>query len=355
MSTTRSPAPPATRTTSTPGPPATASAATSPSTTRPPTPSTPPPGSRRPAIPATRPTDANWDQGVFNHTQVFPLVGVHNTQPCAACHKNGVYAGTPRDCFGCHKPQYDATTNPKHSAAGFPTTCETCHKATDANWDQGVFNHTQVFPLVGVHNTQPCAACHKNGIYAGTPRDCFGCHKPQYDATTNPKHSAAGFPTTCDTCHKATDASWNQGVFNHTQVFPLVGVHDTQPCAACHKNGVYAGTPRDCYGCHKPQYDATTNPKHSAAGFPTTCETCHKATDASWNQGKFTHAAFPITSGPHANRACADCHTNPTNFTVFTCTNCHGRAETDGHHRGVAGYRYESVACYSCHPTGRSN
>ncbi len=300
-------------------------------------------------------TDANWNQGVFNHTQVFALVGVHNTQPCAACHKNNVYAGTPRDCFGCHKPQYDATTDPKHSSAGFPTTCEPCHKATDARWDQGVFNHTLVFPLLGVHNAQPCAACHKNGVYRGTPRDCYGCHKPQYDATTDPKHTAAGFSTTCDTCHKATDASWDQGRFNHASVFALVGVHSTQPCAACHKNNVYRGTPRDCFGCHKPQYDATTNPKHSTVGFPTTCETCHKATDGSWDQGTFNHTWFPIKSGPHANRACVDCHTNPSNYTVFTCTNCHGRSETDGHHRGVAGYRYDSVACYSCHPNGRSN
>ncbi len=40
---------------------------------------------------------------------------------------------------------------------------------------------------------------------------------------------------------------------------------------------------------------------------------------------------------------------------VFTCTNCHGRAETDDEHRGVGGYRYESVACYSCHPNGRAD
>jgi hypothetical protein len=41
-------------------------------------------------------------------------------------------------------------------------------------------------------------------------------------------------------------------------------------------------------------------------------------------------------------------------YTVFSCvTGCHSRASTDSHHSGVNGYRYDSAACYSCHPTGR--
>ncbi len=373
-------------------------------------------------------TDTAWTQGVFNHATVFPLVGVHATQACASCHKGGVYKGTPRDCAGCHLAQYQATKDPNHAAAGFPTTCETCHKATDTSWGQGQFNHATVFPLVGVHATQACASCHKNGVYKGTPRDCAGCHQAQYQAATNPNHIAAGFastceschratdatwqqgtyahttwpllglhaaqactachrslvfkglpsacsschmaqyqattnpnhvqagfPTTCETCHKASDTSWQQGTFNHATVFPLVGVHATQPCVACHKNGVYSGTPRDCAGCHLPQYQATTNPNHQAAGFPTTCETCHRATDTSWQQGTFNHTWFPITSGKHAGNPCSACHTSPSNFAVFTCITCHGRTQTDSHHRGVSGYRYDSLACYACHPQGRGD
>jgi hypothetical protein len=301
-------------------------------------------------------TDASWNQGVFNHATAFPLVGVHTAQPCGACHKNNVYRGTARDCYGCHKAKYDLTTNPKHVAAGFPTTCETCHKATDASWNQGVFNHATVFPLVGVHTAQPCAACHKNNVYRGTARDCYGCHKPNYDQTTNPKHVSAGFPTTCETCHKATDASWNQGVFNHSSFFPLVGVHVTQPCAACHPNNRFAGTPTTCAGCHLAKYNATTNPNHIAAGFPTTCNTCHRPTDTSWNQGTFNHTWFPITSGAHTGLQCAQCHTAPSNFAVFSCTTggCHPQSQTNSKHQGVSGYAYSSPACYSCHPNGRA-
>ncbi len=297
-------------------------------------------------------TDTSWGQGTFNHAAVFPLQGRHATAACASCHINGVYGGTPRTCVGCHLSKYQATTNPNHQAAGFPTTCETCHKATDTSWGQGTFNHAAVFPLQGRHATAACASCHINGVYGGTPRTCVGCHLSKYQATTNPNHQAAGFPTTCETCHKATDTSWGQGTFNHAAVFPLQGRHATAACAACHVNGVYGGTPRTCVGCHLAKYQATTNPNHQAAGFPTTCETCHKATDTSWGQGTFNHTWFPIVTGKHAGNPCSACHTNPSNYAIFTCVTCHTRAKMDSEHRGRPGYVYDSNACYGCHPQG---
>ena len=301
-----------------------------------------------------RASDATWQQGTFDHTALFPLVGVHATQPCAACHVNNVFPGTPTDCYSCHKTRYQQTTNPNHVAAGFPTACQNCHKASDASWQQGVFNHSTFYPLLGVHATQPCAACHVNNVYKGTPTDCYSCHKTPYQQTTNPNHVAAGFPTTCQNCHKASDASWQQGVFNHSTFYPLLGVHATQPCAACHVNNVFSGTPTDCYSCHKTRYQQTTNPNHVAAGFPTTCQNCHKASDASWQQGVFNHIWFPITSGAHAGNPCSACHTNPLNFVQFTCVTCHDKGTTDSHHTGVSGYVYSSPACYACHPTGRA-
>jgi hypothetical protein len=50
-----------------------------------------------------------------------------------------------------------------------------------------------------------------------------------------------------------------------------------------------------------------------------------------------------------------ECHTDPNNYKVFTCTTCHARATTDAKHAGRAGYRYDSAACYSCHPTGKGD
>ena len=302
-----------------------------------------------------RATDTGWAGGGFNHASTFPLLGLHATLACASCHKNGVYKGTPRDCVGCHLADYQKTTNPNHAASGFATTCETCHRATDTSWKGGGFSHSNTFPLVGLHATQACATCHKNGVYAGTPRDCVGCHLADYQRTTNPNHGAAGFPTTCDGCHNPSATSFAGAVFNHSSVFALVGLHATQACATCHKSGVYRGTPRDCAGCHLANYQGTTNPNHSAAGFPTTCDTCHRATDTTWNQGQFAHTAFPITSGRHVGLTCATCHTTPNVFAAFSCVAaCHARATTDSHHSGRSGYRYDSAACYSCHPNGRA-
>ncbi len=298
-------------------------------------------------------TDTSWDQFVFNHSS-FTLAGVHASQTCNACHRNDVFAGTPRTCYGCHQTKYEQTTDPNHITAGFPTTCDDCHKFTDSSWTQGVFDHS-TFPLAGVHLTQPCDACHRNGVYAGTPRTCYGCHQTKYEQTTDPNHITAGFPTTCDDCHKFSDSSWTQGVFDHS-TFPLAGVHLTQPCDACHRNGVYAGTPRTCYGCHQTKYEQTRDPNHIAAGFPTSCETCHRFSDARWEQGVFNHTWFPITSGRHSGNPCSACHTDPNNYMVFSCTTgCHSRSETDGHHREVSGYTYDSAACYSCHPQGRGD
>jgi hypothetical protein len=290
-----------------------------------------------------------WDHGAQTG---MPLSAVHRALGCEGCHRNQRFVGTAPDCVSCHLADYQRTTSPNHAAAGFPTDCDLCHKPSQSSWEPASFNHGSIYPLVGVHAQQPCAACHKGNVLAGTPRDCYGCHRTDYQNTKNPNHVAAGFPTTCENCHQPSAPTWT-AAFNHNTVFPLVGVHAQQPCAACHKGNVFAGTPRDCYGCHRTDYQNAKDPNHVGAGFPTTCEACHRATDPSWDRGAFNHAAFPITTGRHAGIACPVCHTNPTNYQVFSCLNgCHPQATTNGHHTGVAGYRYDSLACYACHPRG---
>ncbi len=300
------------------------------------------------------PSHTDWHQASFNHTSIFPLQGVHAILECSACHKNGVYAGTPRECYGCHRADYESTRDPNHAAAGFPTSCELCHNPSDSDWDQADFNHGTVFALQGVHKTLDCSACHRNNIYRGTPRECYGCHRADYESTRDPNHVRAGFPTTCESCHRASDPDWDEASFSHNSVFPLKGVHASQSCTACHKNNVYAGTPRECYGCHRTDYESARDPNHVSAGFPTTCESCHRASDTSWDQARFEHVWFPITSGVHAGNSCSACHPDSRNFRVFDCLGCHDRNSTTPEHRRVTGYVYESAACYSCHPQGRA-
>ena len=248
--------------------------------------------------------------------------------------------------MGCHLPKFNATTAPSHPAAGFPTTCQTCH--TTAGWKPSSFSHTG-FALTGKHTTVGCASCHVAGKYQGTARDCVGCHLPKFNATTAPSHPASGFPTTCQTCH--TTAGWKPSSFSHTS-FALTGKHTTVGCAGCHVAGKYQGTARDCVGCHLPKFNATTAPSHPAAGFPTTCQTCH--TTAGWKPAQFTHT-FQIYSGKHSGKwsKCGDCHTNASNFKVFSCAQCHSKSKIDGEHKSIKGYVYDFPTCLNCHPTGR--
>ncbi len=302
-----------------------------------------------------RPSDARFQQARFDHQATFPLVGQHATQSCVACHANNVYRGTARECVGCHRDAYNRTTRPNHAAAGFPTTCESCHRPTDPSFGGAGFNHAAVFPLVGQHATQSCVACHANNVYRGTARECVGCHRDAYNRTTAPNHAAAGFPTTCESCHRPTDPSFGGAGFNHATVFALVGQHAAQSCGACHANNVYRGTPRTCVGCHREDYSRTTAPSHAASGFGTTCDTCHRAGDSSWLQGRFNHR-FPITSGRH-QAPCSTCHTSSGSYQNFTCLTCHEHSQSrmDDEHRERNGYRYDSRACYGCHPTGRGD
>jgi hypothetical protein len=302
---------------------------------------------------APGPAFAQWESPsrAFHKDTRFPLDGRHLTVACDACHLSGVTKGTPTSCYECHwvRRQDDLYRTRLGPA------CEQCHRPT--SWTAVRWDHATAtgVALSGVHRTISCEACHKGARFtSATSGDCLGCHRSDYDRTKNPNHATAGFSTACESCHRASDATWHAAV-NHTLFFALVGRHSTVDCSACHANGVFAGTPTDCFSCHRSLYDRTTNPNHVAASFPTGCEACHYATDATWTQGRFTHTLFPIKSGAHAGNACSACHTNPTSYAVFSCvTGCHARSKTDSQHQGRGGYRYDSSACYACHPSGKA-
>ena len=290
----------------------------------------------------------SWLQATFNHNSVgFPLTNGHANLQCAQCHVNNNYNLTSGACNLCHMPDYNGTTNPNHVQAAFPVDCSICHSTV--SWLTATFNHNNTgFPLTGFHVSVPCAQCHVNGNYNLTNPACSACHMPDYNSTNNPPHASVGFPNTCEVCHNTT--SWLQATFNHNlTTFPLTGFHVTVPCAQCHVNNNYTTLPTACYGCHQADYQGTNNPNHIAAGFPTTCQTCHNT--SSWLGAVFNHTWFPTNHGG-ANGVCSTCHTNPSNYLVFSCTNCHTKSQTDSNHQGVSGYVYNSNNCYQCHPSG---
>ena len=105
-----------------------------------------------------------------------------------------------------------------------------------------------------------------------------------------------------------------------------------------------------------PDYNAASNPNHVSSQFPVDCAFCHNTT--AWDPSTFNHNLyFPIYNGAHSQvwNTCSTCHSNPYDFTVFRCIECHehsNQSQVNGDHNGVNGYAYNNDACYNCHPDG---
>jgi hypothetical protein len=289
--------------------------------------------------------------------QFFPIYsGSHNGKwtSCTDCHPNPAnYAEFT--CIDCHTHNKTDTDNHHGEVSGYSYNSQACYECHPSGGGGG-FNHaTSNFPLTGAHQSIECTACHSTQ-FAGTPTICYACHETNYNQSTNPNHLTAGIATTCETCH-STAPGWKPALFpQHSTIYPLTGAHAAIPnCEDCHTGGNYVTTPNLCYGCHATIYNQSMNPNHAAAQFPNTCEICHNTT--AWTPSTFNHDGlyFPIYSGTHAGTwtLCSQCHTNPSNFAVFTCTtSCHPQGQMDPAHSGVSGYTYNIEACFTCHPTG---
>ncbi|MEZ5988779.1 MAG: hypothetical protein R3F30_06595 [Planctomycetota bacterium] len=276
----------------------------------------------------------------------FPLVGAHAGVACWACHEGapaGEFQKVSTDCASCHLERALKVTSPNHAGNGWTSNCQRCH--SPIAWKGAAIVH-DFFPLVGGHATAACTDCHKNNVFQGTPRDCYSCHQTDFQGTTNPNHQTANFSTQCQVCHNTF--GWTGANFIHQ--WPLTGAHKSTACDKCHVGGVYAGTPKDCWSCHQADYLATTNPNHQTLNYPQDCAACHNTT--SWQGASFNHK-FPLT-GKH-KVSCTTCHTNATNYKVFDCTVCHehSQSQMDPKHKEVRNYRFDSAACYQCHPNGR--
>ncbi len=286
----------------------------------------------------------------------WPLVGAHAMTQCASCHVGNppVYEGTPQDCVGCHRTEYDQSPHPGH--ATYPTTCQDCHSTT--GWKPATLPEHK-WPLQGAHAVAECASCHVGNppVYQGTPQDCVGCHRADYDSSPLPGHET--YPTTCQDCHTTT--AWKPATLPEHK-WPLVGAHAAADCASCHVGNppVYQGTPQDCVGCHRADYDSSPYPGHDT--FPTTCQDCHTTT--AWRPasgGVHPEDKFPIT-GRH-NYPCNDCHNQalgPNGRGNADCVGCHegvhSRARVDGEHDEVRNYPGPDAPpnfCLDCHNRGQ--
>ena len=309
------------------------------------------------ARPATRFGDGKFRFSRSSSTiTASRLTGAHAAVDCDACHKGGAnskFQTMSTACGSCHFKDFQATTNPNHVTAKFSTACDTCHSSD--NWLNAKFDHSSTgFLLTGGHAVPPrqCTDCHTNNNYTLTTSACLTCHLKDFQATKNPNHVAANFPSNCLQCH--TTAAWQPAKFDHSTVnFVLTGAHTVPPrqCTDCHVNNNYNLTSTTCVSCHLKDFQGATNPNHVSGGFAQTCETCH--TTAAWQPATFDHAksGFPLT-GAHTvpPRQCTDCHVNNNfNITSTTCVSCHqndfNTAVTPVAHAGFP------TTCQQCHDT----
>ena len=243
----------------------------------------------------------------FDHGRTaFPLNGMHVNIQCKSCHVNNVYKGIPKDCYSCHAAK-------DVHLGQFGTVCSACHNTS--GWKNVTFDHGKTaFPLAGSHANLACGSCHVNNVYKGTPKNCFACHASR-DA------HGGQFGTDCGACHKPT--KWADVTFDHGATnFPLTGLHNNVLCSSCHTNGIYKGTPTNCYACH------ASRDKHNGQ-FGTNCGSCH--TTSGWANVTFDHqnTNFPLV-GHHAQLACTSCHKNGVyQGTPVACIACH--ADKDKH------------------------
>jgi Cytochrome c7 and related cytochrome c len=291
-------------------------------------------------------TTSRWQGGSFIHPSTFPLTNGHSNRTCSTCHTTpGVFTGLATACSSCHLDEFQATTSPDHETGGFSTNCTDCHNTTQ--WQGASFVHTSTFPLTNGHAGRSCTNCHTTpGVYTGLTTACSSCHLDDYQATTDPNHTNAGFSTNCTQCH--TTSQWLGATFLHPSSFPLTQAHAGRTCTECHTTpGVYTGESTACVSCHLADYQATTNPNHAQLGYPTNCTTCH--TPTVWANGTFNHPN--INRGNHSGLSCADCHTVPAATPAFSCTHCHEHNQADmaDRHRDVNNYQWVSSRCYNCH------
>jgi len=299
-------------------------------------------------------TTESWKvkESKFDHsTTDFELVGQHQDVSCKSCHASLKFTETKQNCESCHKDIHQ-------NSVGFD--CERCHNTTSwlvPNVDE--IHQMSRFPLLGAHKILDCNECHiSNTLLDFKPLgvNCYDCHINNYQATTRPNHVVNNYSTSCEECHNIDAVTFSGAGIVH-DFFPLTGGHNIGDCFSCHNENSFEGLSPECSSCHTDTYNATTNPSHITLGFSTDCAECHSI--SGWSPATFDHDAkfFPIYSGQHNNEwdKCSDCHTNNSNYAVFSCIDCHEHNQSDmkKEHSGVNGYVYESNGCFSCHPTGK--
>jgi len=221
--------------------------------------------------------------------------------------------------------------------------------------------HEKYFPIAsGPHEKSDCNSCH-GGFSTFKQFTCTSCHDHAKDTTDTAHAGVADYKydsASCLSCHPSGVAGEVSRV-DHTKYFPIdVGTpHASGQCTDCHT------TPGDksqftCLTCHDHAQTATDAAHQGITDYKyqsPSCLSCHPSGVAGELARPDHKKFFPIEAGTaHGTSQCTDCHTTPGDKSQFTCIACHDheKTKTDGDHKSVASYKYDSPSCYSCHKDG---
>ena len=132
--------------------------------------------------------------------------------------------------------------------------CTDCHSTN--GWNEMVvpmkFDHSKTSHILrGQHQMVECVDCHSTLKFIGTSKNCFSCHRHNFETSVLPNHVHARFGTDCERCHSVEAQSWRNSFDHNKTDYPLRGAHESVACNQCHKNGTFRGVSRDYYECHR--------------------------------------------------------------------------------------------------------
>jgi hypothetical protein len=325
-----------------------------------------------------------------DHT-TYQLAG-HYTVECMACHSDGLYKGTPRECEDCHEAPSQTVRSFRNISLSvsvvspglnFETETEVPHylgRCVDCHhtysWEPFAFDHQIYTDCLSCHEKDlpsiatpfgfsiklfhydgECMDCHKDvsswsaASFDHTGRsvnDCYACHKQEV--------ASAHFPDmACTSCHVA-GAQWSALAFDHSNASDCKSCHDGQQalnhftgqCSNCHTTASWESTWKHpsnpkCLDCHQDIDFHKGNTEcqycHMATAFhyPGKCDECH--TQKNWVATKFDHGKTKYSD-------CSSCHRSETAHYPGQCSQCHSKAawsQVDVQHSKL------SQNCLECH------
>ena len=275
-------------------------------------------------------------------------------QECGHCHAP-LHCVTDTRCQDCHMDIAEQRLNLSGLHAHFPGVeqCQTCHvehQGREASITEFAYQNIDHELMAGFSlskhgldfkgSPMNCASCHSKESFASETMDCISCHVEE-DHDYMADHIDL-YGTSCTPCHDGRDTMAN---FDHANTYVLDGEHQNVECLTCHIDQTYAGTTRDCVGCHE-------EPEMHIGLFGVKCERCHVAT--AWLPAQLTVHTFLVDHGldeTTEEMTCETCHVDT--YTEYPCYSCHDAIEMEDFHADIDIEAYEN--CVECHPTGRED